>query len=230
MHRFLRAASVGLITAACMLAGCSGGSGGSPAAISSNAAPSSNAATSSIAPGGSIADQGGTTATCKQLTFDEVQPLLDVPITSVAVSAFGLSGGGQECRFEGADASNNVDVMVVGGSDGTAEYNDDVAGFASAAPLPGVGDQAMRDKDDESSSFAAIRGDVYCTVGVEDENVPGVGALMDAANNTLRIGDANYAIISAALATLCNRIYGSGTTTIDLSGLAPGPAVSPDLP
>ena len=81
MHRFLRAASVGLITAACMLAGCSGGSGGSPAAISSNAAPSSNAATSSIAPGGSIADQGGTTATCKQLTFDEVQPLLDVPIT-----------------------------------------------------------------------------------------------------------------------------------------------------
>ena len=62
---------------------------------------------------------------------------------------------------------------------------------------------------------------------MDAEDVPGVGALMDAANNTTRIGDANYAIISAAMATVCNRIYGSGTTTIDLSGLAPGPSISP---
>jgi hypothetical protein len=49
-------------------------------------------------------------------------------------------------------------VIVDGGSDGTAEYNNDVAGYASPAPLPGVGDQAMRDKDDETSGFAAIKG------------------------------------------------------------------------
>jgi hypothetical protein len=29
---------------------------------------------------------------------------------------------------------------------------------------------------------------------------------------------------------LCDRMYGSGNTTVDLSGLAPGPAVSPDFP
>ena len=227
MHRFGRSIPVGLIAAALILAGCSGGSGGSGG---SPAAGSSSAVTSSTAPDGSIAPQGGATATCKQLTFDQVQPLLDAPITNVEVTAAGLSGGGQECRFEAADPSVNIDVTVVGGSDGTAEYNEDVSGFASAAPLPGVGDQAMWDKGDESSSFAAIKGDVYCSVGVDGEEVPGVGALMDAANNTLRIGDPNYVIISAAQATVCNRIYGSGNTTIDLSGLAPGPAVSPDVP
>lgn len=224
MHRFGRAIPVGLIAAAFILAGCSGGSGGSGG---SPAAGSSIAVTSSVAPGDSIAPQGGTTATCKQLTFDQVQPLLDAPITTVAVTAAGLSGGGQECRFEAAEPSVNVDVTVIGGSDGTAEYASDVSGFASAAPLPGVGDQAMWDKGDESSAFAALKGDLYCSVGVDAEDVPGVGALMDAANNTTRIGDANYAIISAAMATVCNRIYGSGTTTIDLSGLAPGPSISP---
>lgn len=221
IHHFVRATPVGLIAAAFMLAGCSGGAGGTPAA------GSSSAVTSSAAPDASIAPQGGTTATCKQLTFGQVQPLLDAPITNVTVAAAGLSGGGQECRFEAADPSVNIDVTVIGGADGTAEYNEDVSGFASAAPLPGVGDQAMWDKDDESSAFAALKGDLYCSVGVDAEDVPGVGALMDAANNTTRIGDANYAIISAAMATVCNRIYGSGTTTIDLSGLAPGPSISP---
>ena len=223
MHRFVHAPRLSLIGVVLTLAACSG-SGGSPAV------GSSSSAASSAAPGVASTDQGGTTATCKQLTFDEVQPLLSDPIKNVEVSPFGLSGTGQECRFEAADASENVDVLVVGGSDGKAEFDSDVAGFPSPAPLPGVGDQAVWDKGDESSSFAALKGDVYCSVGVEDENVPGVGALMDAANNTLRIGDANYAIISAALATLCDRIYGSGPTTIDLSGLAPGPPVSPDLP
>jgi hypothetical protein len=221
MHRFARTASVGLIAAVVGLAGCSGGSS-APAAAGSSISTSS-----STAPDASAVPTGGTTATCKQLTFDQVQPQLKDPITTVVVTAFGLSGTGQECRFESAEASVNVDVTVVGGSDGTAEYNSDVSGFASPAPLPGVGDQAMWDKGDESASFAALKGDVYCSVGVEGEDVPGVGALMDAANNTNNIGDANYLIIATAEATLCNRIYGSGNTTVDLSGLAPGPSVSP---
>jgi hypothetical protein len=224
MHRFVRTAPVGLIAAALLLAGCSGGSGGSG---SSPAAGSSAAPDTSVAPAGSSAPQGGTSATCKQLTFDQVQPLLKDPVTQVEVSAFGLSGTGQECRFEAADKSENIDVLVAGGSDGTAQYDGDVAEFASPAPLAGVGDKAMWDKGNESAAFAALKGDEYCSVGVEAEDVPGVGALMDAANNTNNIGDANYAIISAALATVCNRIYGSGNTTIDLSGFKPGASVAP---
>jgi hypothetical protein len=226
MHRFVRLSSVGLLAAAFTLAGCSGGSGGS----SGTPAPgSSSAPAASTAPGSSVAPTGGATATCKQLQFADVQPLLDAPITNVVVTAAGISGGGQECRFESADPSVNVDVMVVGGDDGTTQYNSDVSEFASAAPLPGVGDKAMWDKGDESASFAAIKGNVYCSVGVEAEDVPGVGPLMDAANNTNNIGDANYLILSTALSTVCNRIYGSGNTTVDLSGLAPGPSVSPAL-
>jgi hypothetical protein len=227
MHRFVRATSVGVIAATFLLAGCSGGSGGTPAAGSSSAVSSSTAPGGSTAPAGSVAPTGGTTATCKQLTFDAVQPLLDAPITNVEVTAAGLSGGGQECRFEASDPSINVDVIVVGGDDGTTQYNSDVSEFDHPAALPGVGDKAMWDSNDESPAFAAIKGDEYCSVGVEAEDVPGVGAQMDAADNTNQIGDANYLIISTALATVCNRIYGSGNTTVDLSGLAPGPSVSP---
>jgi len=226
MPRFVRTTAAGLI-AVVMFAGCSSGSGGSSG---TPPAGSSSVVSSSTAPDASAVPTGGTTATCKQLTFDQVQPLLKDPITNVEVTAFGLNATGQECRFEAADPSENIDVLVAGGSDGTAQYNSDVSEFASPAPLAGVGDKAMWDKSDESAAFAAMKGDVYCSVGVEAEDVPGVGALMDAANNTNNIGDANYAIISAALATECNRIFGSGNTTIDLSGLAPGPSISPSLP
>ena len=221
MHRFVRVAAVGLIAAAFTLAGCSSGSAGTPAA------GSSSADTSSTAPDASVAPTGGATATCKQLTFDQLQPLLKDPITQVEVLAFGLSGTGQECRFEAADKSEDVDVMVAGGSDGTAQYNSDVSEFASPAPLAGVGDKAMWDSSNESALFAAIKGDVYCSTSVDGENVPGVGALMDAANNTLRIGDKNWEIIASALATVCNRIYGSGNTTADLSGLSAPPSTAP---
>ncbi|HLY14587.1 MAG TPA: hypothetical protein VKR24_09565 [Candidatus Limnocylindrales bacterium] len=225
MHRFVRAAAVGLIAGTFTLAGCSGSSGAGATA----AAGASSVAGASSGPAASVAPTGGATATCKQLQFADVQPLLDAPITNVEVTAAGLSGGGQECRFEAADPSVNVDVTVVGGDDGTTQYNSDISEFDHPAPLPGVGDKAMWDSNDESAGFAAIKGNEYCSVGVEAEDVPGVGALMDAADNTNQIGDANYLIIATALATVCNRIYGSGNTTVDLSGLAPGPSVSPAL-
>ena len=220
MHRFARGLPAALIATVVVLAGCSG-SGGTPTAVSSNGP------ISSTAPDASAVPAGGTTATCTQLTIDEAQPLLNVPLKTVHVTPAGLSGGGQECRFVGADESDYVDVIVIGGSEGPLEYANDVQGFPSPAPLPGVGDKAMWDSNNESSSFAALKGDVYCSVEGEDENVPGVGALMDAANNTLRIGDANWKIIANAMATLCNRIYGSGDTTVDLSGLSAPPSSAP---
>ncbi len=219
MHRFARSAGVGLLAAAFIVAGCSGSSGGSPAAGSS----SGPAAGASVAPDASTGE-GGATASCKQLTSAQVQPLLSDPIKNVTVSPF-LTG--QQCRFDTGDTSESLDVYVLGGSDGQAAYTEDVNGFASPAPLPGIGDKAMWDSNNESSSFAALKGDVYCSVSVSAEDIPGVGALMDAANNTLRIGDANYLVIANALATLCNRIYGSGNTTVDLSGLSAPPSAAP---
>ena len=49
---------------------------------------------------------------------------------------------------------------------------------------------------------------------------------MDAANNTIRIGDANYAIIAAAGLPVCNRVYGAATTSISVACHAP-PSIAP---
>jgi hypothetical protein len=62
-----------------------------------------------------------------------------------------------------------------------------------------------------------------------DEGVPGVAQLEEAAGGTSNIGEAANGIIAAALGTLCNRIYGSGNTTPDLSALGSASA-SPTSP
>ncbi|MGH2464399.1 MAG: hypothetical protein ACRDGI_02975 [Candidatus Limnocylindrales bacterium] len=220
MHRFLRAGSIGLIGAVIVLAGCSAGT---PAAGSSSG-PAGGA--SSVAPGSSTGE-GGTSASCKALTAAEAQPLVVDKVTDVTITPFGLDNSGQECRFNTTEDADSVDVIVVGGDAGAAQYDGDLQGFASPAPLPGVGDKAMWDSNDESGSFVSMKGGIYCSVNVDAENVPGVGHLMDEVNNTIRIGDANYLILAAAAAALCNRIYGSGNTTIDLSGLSTPPSIAP---
>ena len=222
MHRFARAGVIGLIGGALLLTGCS--ASGAPTTAPGT---SSSLATdgTSVGPGDSTASSGGAAASCKQLTAAEAQPLVVDQITNVTVTPYGLHGTGQECRFTTTEDSVSVDVMVDGGADGTTEY--DGTTFANPVPLPGVGDKATWDSKDESSEFAAIKGTVYCSVEVDAENVPGVAHLMDEVNNTIRIGDANYMILAAAEATLCNRIYGSGDTTIDLSGLSTPPSIAP---
>lgn len=221
MHRFARAGVIGLIGGALLLTGCS--ASGATTAPGTTSGPIAGGST--VGPGESATGQGGTTATCTQLTAAEAQPLIVDQITNVTTTPYGLHGTGQECRFDTTDDSASVDVTVDGGDDGTAEY--DATVFANPVPLPGVGDKAMWDSNDESNEFAAIKGTVYCSVEVDAENVPGVGHLMDEVNNTIRIGDANYMILAAAAATLCNRIYGSGDTTIDLSGLSTPPSIAP---
>ncbi len=42
---------------------------------------------------------------------------------------------------------------------------------------------------------------------------------MEAAGDTNNIADSAYQTVAIALGTLCNRIYGSGNTTPDLSSL-----------
>ena len=94
--------------------------------------------------------------------------------------------------------------------------------------VPGIGDKAARDTGDDQPD--SIKGDVFCAVSLgADEGVPGVAALQEAVGGTSNIGEAANGIIAAALGTLCNRIYGSGSTTPDLSGLGSASA-SPTSP
>ncbi len=211
---------VGSMAVVVAIAGCAGGA----------AAPS---APSPIAGGSGPAGTGGSanaTATCNQLTKADVQPLLADPIATVAVTAAGTDGDGQQCVFGTANSGGAIDVVVLGGSDAAPAYAADVQGLGKAVDVAGIGDRAARDKDDGSDSITSMKGDLYCAVSMGGaDGIPGVAAMEQAAGYTSDIGDPAYAAIANALGTLCNRIYGSGNTTPDLSSLTAASA-SPSAP
>jgi hypothetical protein len=198
----------------CLLAACSGTTSGHAATGGSTAAQAGVAA--SAAPGGSSGS-----ANCKQLTFADVQPLLIEKVVSVDVTAPEANGSGQECVFTGkaTDRTGAVDVLVLTGSEGTQAYAEDVAGESDGpVAVAGIGDKATRDKGD--GQVSALKGSTYCSVTLSDsDDVPGVGPLEEAAGSTTHIAESAYDTVAKALGTLCNRIYGSGNTTPDLSSL-----------
>jgi hypothetical protein len=232
MHRLLSSAPVGLVAVVFAIAGCGGGTGSAtlqpPApAVSDAGAASSGGQAASAAPQASPGSAGGTAVTCNQLTKADVQPLLVDPITTVTVTAAGIDGEGQQCVF-GTASDGAVDVLVLSGDLATTGYAQEVQGMAKPVSVPGVGDKAARDTGDDQPD--SIKGDVFCSVSLgADEGVPGVAALQEAAGGTSNIGEAANGIVAAALGTLCNRIYGSGNTTPDLSGLGSASA-SPTSP
>jgi hypothetical protein len=232
MHRLLSSAPVGLVAVVFAIAGCGGGTGSAtlqpPApAVSDAGAASSGGQAASAAPQASPGSAGGTAVTCNQLTKADVQPLLVDPITTVTVTAAGIDGEGQQCVF-GTASDGAVDVLVLSGDLATTGYAQEVQGMTKPVSVPGVGDKAARDTGDDQPD--SIKGDVFCSVSLgADEGVPGVAALQEAAGGTSNIGEAANGIVAAALGTLCNRIYGSGNTTPDLSGLGSASA-SPTSP
>ena len=240
MQRLLSNASVGLVAVVFAITGCgagsaasgTGGTGGTSApppapASSDTGGSSSGGQAASAAPQTSPGSAGGTAVTCNQLTKAEVQPLLVDPITTVKVTAAGIDGEGQQCVF-GTASDGAVDVLVLRGDEATSGYAQEVQGMTTPVSVPGIGDKAARDTGDDQPD--AIKGDVFCSVSLgTDQGVPGVAALEQAAGGTSNIGEQANGIVAAALGTLCNRIYGSGNTTPDLSGLGSASA-SPTSP
>ncbi len=224
----IKLAVISLGTAAgCLLAtACSGSS---KAASSASSTPTASAgATSAAAPAAasaaSAAGATGATAatkiTCSQLTYADVQPLMVDKITAVNVTPAGQTGEGQTCNWATSSTSSGMSITVLSGQDATSTFNGDVQSLSnSAVSVAGVGDKAVRDGDHGTDAVSAIKGSQYCRVTPGDGEVPGVGDLEKAAGDTSNIGDANDALEAAAVATLCNRIFGSGNTTPDLSKL-----------
>jgi hypothetical protein len=243
MHRFVSSAFVGLVAVVFAIAGCGGSAGGTAGGTSNATTPppvpavsdaggsSSGGQAASAAPqaspGSNDATTGGTAVTCNQLTKADVQPLLVDPITTITVTAAGIGGEGQQCVF-GTASDGAVDVLVLRGDEATSGYAQEVQGMTTPVNVAGIGDKAARGTGDDQPD--SIKGDVFCAVSLgTDEGVPGVAALQQAAGGTSNIGEAANGIIAAALGTLCNRIYGSGNTTPDLSGLGSA-AASPTSP
>lgn len=196
-----------VLTLGALLAGCSG-------------APQADAVSAAAASAGAdTTSRGGTKATCTQLTKEQVQPLLVYPITDVKVTAAGTDGEGQQCIFDGNNGDGTIDVLVLGGADAQQAYASAIKGESHGpVDVPGVGDKASRDTGD--GQIESMKGNLYCSVSLGSAaDVPGIGKLEQAAGGTTHIAESAYAAEAAALGTLCNRIYGSGNTTPDLSAL-----------
>jgi hypothetical protein len=210
--------------AALLLAGChSGSSNGAAATTAAGAATASVAGGSAPAAAqqSSSASIGGSAkASCKQLTDAEVQPLITDKIVKddVTDASIGDDNPGQQCVFSGTDGDGAVDVLVIAGPQAAPGYAQEIAGYTDGVvAVPGIGDKASREKGDDQ--VVSLKGDVYCSVSLGGDDVPGIGALEAAAGGTTHIAESAYADSAAALGTLCNRIYGSGNTTPDLSDL-----------
>ncbi|HEV2635330.1 MAG TPA: hypothetical protein VGX23_09310 [Actinocrinis sp.] len=204
-----------------MLTACSSGSNGaagSPAPAGSGAAGGSSSQAAA-------AGAGNGKATCTQLTKDQVQPLLTKPITNVTSAMIpdqvSVNGTAQQCSFAIDDVAQAIVVTVVGGADADNFFIGAEQSYGTPTSVPGIGAKAVRDGGDGTSEITAEDNGVSCSASIGDEgDLPGLEALEEAAGSTSAIGDKNYAVISTALGTLCNRVFGGGNTTPDLSGLS----------
>ncbi len=192
-------------------------------------APGASASTSALAAKSGHAQKAG----CSQLTKAEVQSLIVNPITKEtvkAVTAEQYTGStkriGQECVFAaGSGDSEALTVTVINGPFAARAYAADVQGLSPRpVAVPGVGSKAVRARVDakgaaSTTMLSALKGQTYCSVSPQDGDIPGEGQLEEAAGATADIGNKAYAEIAAAIGTVCNRIFGSGTTTPNLTGL-----------
>jgi hypothetical protein len=205
------------VAAVCLLgAGCSKSS---PNAASTGSTTNKTSAKPAASAGISNGSGGGG-PTCKQLTFAQVQPLLKEKIISVATMSLNLNGTGQQCGFTGksSDATGQITVQVLRGSGAAQEYSSELSSETKQIDVPGVGDKASREPED--GEIIALKGNEFCSVSYSsNDDVPGVGPLEEAHGATNNIGENYYDTVAKALGTLCNRIYGSGNTTPDLSSL-----------
>ncbi len=207
-----------------------GGSSKSSGSTATTGAGGSAAATSQSSDTTAGSSSANAAATCKQLTYADVQPLVVDPITKVAVTAGSAAdNNGQRCVWGTSSTSDAMAITVLNGDDAKNMFSSDVQSI-TAVSLTGVGDKAARDGSHGSDIVTSMKGDLYCSVTPGDGAVPGIAQLEDAAGNSANIGDKAYAEQSAAAGTLCNRIYGSGNTTPDLSDLKAAGAAAATAP
>jgi hypothetical protein len=201
--------------------------------------PSASAAVGLLAAKSAHASKTG----CSQLTKAQVQSLIVNPITKVtvkAVTAEQYTGGtkriGQQCVFAAGSAdSEALTVTVISGPIAARAYAADVQGLSGAVAVPGVGTKAVRAPVDAkgaaaTTTLSALKGTTYCSVSPQDGDVPGEAQLEEAAGATADIGNKAYVEIAAAVGTVCNRIFGSGNTTPDLTGLTQAGAAAAAAP
>jgi hypothetical protein len=127
-------------------------------------------------------------------------------------------GSGQECIYASSDDAEEIDILVVGGSEAKKAFQEDVAGLTSKQAVPGVGEKTYRSKGD--FQISSTNGKEFCSVSVgSEETIPGVAAINAANGDTSYVPERDNAVIAKALGTLCNRLYRKGNTKVSLAAL-----------
>jgi hypothetical protein len=207
----LAARCAGAVAASMLAAACSSGS---PTAAASGTSQNADGSGATVTTGTSIPAGGAAKATCSQLKASDVQGLMTNPVVATPdVTQVGTDGDGQQCVFHDADSEQAVDILVFPASD-PINYTYAKQHAKKPETLAGVGDQAFNDDGQPTAEHNGL----MCTASTGTETqIPGADALI--VNGTLNLTDAQNAVIAAALGTVCNRVFGTGNTTPDLSGL-----------
>ena len=176
------------------------------------------------------------TPMCSQLTKAQIQPLLVHSVTKVTVTPVPgikyLSSAkqvGQICDFADTETSNALTVVVIAGPAAARAYKSELHSLAPGSAFGSInnsklarvpvvsGGKGVRERADNrgavsTAEVASINGSTYCAVIPQGSETPGEARLEKAAGYTADIGDKAYADVAAAIGTVCNRIYGSGST------------------
>ncbi len=212
------------LAAALVIAGCSGSRAGdatATAAPAASAAPSLPATMAGDASDSEAAPLNGNAYDpCKKLALADVQVFFLAPVTMKPETD--LVGPAAGCTFSTADGVSSLQILTVTGPQAEGFYThnlkeDDVA----AVPVAGVGDRAVRDPKDVW--VYAMKDGVFCMVHGAHGSTGGTGTgqLKGLRNFDVSsdVPDAVGAAVAAQLGTLCNKIYGSGNTVPNFSGL-----------
>jgi hypothetical protein len=213
------------LAAALVIAGCSGSRAGDATATAApagaaSAAPSAPATAEDAPDSGAAPLNGNAYDPCKKLALADVQVFFLAAVTMKPETD--LVGPTAGCTFSTADGVSSLQILTVTGpqAEGLYTHNlkeDDVA----AVPVAGVGDRAVRDPKDVW--VYAMKDGVFCMVHGAHGSTGGTGTgqLKGLRNFDVSsdVPDAIAAAVAAQLGTLCNKIYGSGSTVPNFSGL-----------
>lgn len=222
------AAIARVATSLVLIAGCgltaSSCSSGAPSADTSAAAagPTSQSSTATAplaAAAGTVSPDpsgGNTAAKCDMLTPADVQFLMTDKTSGPKVSPTGTDNDGQLCDFNNAAVDETVEVLVLPSSDPTFGYAAQKSEKTGAVSLSGVGEQAFREADDYDP--IATNHGVTCSVSASIDDVPAAAKLI-VGGHSITLTPTQQTAVAEALGTVCNRIFGSGSTTPDWTSL-----------
>jgi hypothetical protein len=151
---------------------------------------------------------------CVKLSAALVQPFFTAPIKLRQKEQ--PSDSSAECFFDTADGESEFQVYTATGELADMFYNGNLKqDGVPSVPISGVGDKAVREPHD--IWVYARKGAVFCMIHGDRHTRSQVRGLQKLADKP--VPDELATRYAQQLGTLCNRLFGSGSTTPSFTGL-----------